>query len=638
MRLDGEPRLAFLEAARILRTHSGLAKWATLNKYAPGGWNCRLAANEVATRLEIQSKQQHLQLQDEHSRYYSRATALPGSRLKRQDWMALIELILTSDDRLAVGHLGRVDFTPWPPAVKQLLSFDLHESKIEGSADDSASADISPRNTANVEGTIISSAFQLNTDEAMAGLLSQATWPIAPLTVLCARLVAREPFAFEGPLNRLQSTCGHSSESATVAARHLAARYGSGSVVFHSGRIAPHDPVPSAPKTLSNVAPQQQQRRMQRPSAWSSNWPYRILSLVGKLRMVHQAPPEEKLGTGAHVWGGALALCEELERRDGQAAAGATPLAEKKAPTPDSASAIARDGAASHRVELSIGGNGGLPQSSCALSEVRACRGLRVLELGAGLGLGSLCASLLGAQVVVSTDLAQPSAAQGEDNGGNGDGNNEAVSKDEDAPSLLRSIALNRDTHAAASLAAREHSKCATKTREEGEAEMDNETGGCAAGQEWRVQPLWWGNAEQASKALESLGGVCDLVLASECAYDDSAFNALFATLNVLCHSAANNTTTTAAGAAGAVPPRTTSPSTAAGAPRAPPRRATEVLACHYPRIQAGGDVPELNAFEERAVAQGFHVQRREVMGAATGVTYVLHSLTKSPGAPGSHE
>lgn len=186
-------------------------------------------------------------------------------------------------------------------------------------------------------------------------------------------------------------------------------------------------------------------------------------------------------------------------------------------------------------------------------------------------------------------------------------------------------------------MAAREHSECATKARED-EAEIDNETGGFAAGQEWRVQPLWWGIAEQASKALESLGGVCDLVLASECAYDDSAFDALFATLNVLCHSAANNTTATAAGAAGAVPP-TSSRSTAAGdTPCAPPRRATEVLACHYPSIQAGGDVPELNAFEERAVAQGCHVPRREVVGAATGVTYVLHSLTKSLGAPGSHE
>jgi len=634
MRLDGEPRLAFLEAARILRTHSGLAKWATLNKYAPGGWNCRLAANEVATRLEIQSKQQHLQLQDEHSRYYSRATALPGSRLKRQDWMALLELILTSDDRLAVGHLGRVDFTPWPPAVKQLLSFDLHESEIEASADGSASADISPRKTANVEGKIVSSAFQVNTDEAMAGLLSQATWPIAPLTVLCARLVAREPFAFEGPLNRLQSTCGYSSESVTEAARHLVARYGSGSVIFHSGRIAPHDPVPSPRKTHANVAPQQQQRRMQRPSAWSSNWPYRILSLAGKLRIVHQAPPGENLGTGAHVWGGALALCEELERRDGPA--GATLLAEKAAPLPDSAPVMVENGVAGYSIESSIGGNGGLlPQSLSALSDVRACRGLRVLELGAGLGLGSLCASLLGAQVVVSTDLGQPIAAQIEDNDDNVEGNIEAVSKDEDTPSLLRSIALNRDTHAAASLAAREHSKCVSKAREE-EDKGERRSDGFAAGQEWRVQPLRWGNAEQASKALESLGGVCDLVLASECAYDDSAFDALFATLNVLCHSAANNTTTTAA-AAGAVPPPT-SPSTAAEAPRAPPRRATEVLACHYPRIQAGGDVPELNGFEERAVAQGFRVQRREVVGAATGVTYVLHSLTKSPGAPGSHE
>lgn len=239
-----------------------------------------------------------------------------------------------------------------------------------------------------------------------------------------------------------------------------------------------------------------------------------------------------------------------------------------------------------------------------------------MLELGAGLGLGSLCASLLGARMVVSTDFDQPSAGGGD----NDNKDDDAVLKEEGAPSLLHAIARNRDAHAAAILAAHDHSNYLAKPvvdpgKEGEEAKANKEAGEVAVAPEWRVQPLCWGNAEQVSRALESLGGVCDLVLASECAYDDSAFDALFATLNVLCHSASNTTTTTTT-------------------------RATEVLACHYPRIQAGGDVPELCAFETRATAQSFQVQRREVVSAATGVTYVLHSLTKSSDevVPASHE
>jgi predicted nicotinamide N-methyase len=226
-----------------------------------------------------------------------------------------------------------------------------------------------------------------------------------------------------------------------------------------------------------------------------------------------------------------------------------------------------------------------------------------VLELGAGQGLGSLCAALLGAARVVSTDLDQPPATRDADHRA--------------APSLLRLIARNRDAHATAVLAAA--AACAgtrgagagsTRANASGCLSLGAERAGAPSKREveqvWRVEPLRWGDPRQATSALDALGGGCDLVLASECAYDDTSFGALLATLDSMCHPAAGG------GGGG---------------------HATEVLLCHYPRTQAGGAVPELCAFEAQASAQGFAVRRAEVTGAATGVTYVLHSLTKRAAA-----
>jgi predicted nicotinamide N-methyase len=222
-----------------------------------------------------------------------------------------------------------------------------------------------------------------------------------------------------------------------------------------------------------------------------------------------------------------------------------------------------------------------------------------VLELGAGQGLGSLCAALLGAARVVSTDLDQPPATRDADHRA--------------APSLLRLIARNRDAHATAVLAAA--AACAgtrgagagsTRANASGCLSLGAERAGAPSKREveqvWRVEPLRWGDPRQATSALDALGGGCDLVLASECAYDDTSFGALLATLDSMCHPAAGG------GGGG---------------------HATEVLLCHYPRTQAGGAVPELCAFEAQASAKGFAVRQAEVTGAATGVTYVLHSLTK---------
>ena len=66
---EGEPRVAALRAASLLRTHYGLANWAT----APRGWSCLAASRRVVAAL----------------------IASPTARISRATWRALLEVGLS---------------------------------------------------------------------------------------------------------------------------------------------------------------------------------------------------------------------------------------------------------------------------------------------------------------------------------------------------------------------------------------------------------------------------------------------------------------------------------------------------------------------------------------------------------------
>lgn len=400
IRCHGEPCMPVETAAGLLADHAGLTRWASLEE----GWSCAAVAATVA---------QHL-----------RSNA--AMRLRRGDWMALLELCLGSEPTLADVALGRVDHSTWPPFI-----------------------------------------------EAMG----ERKGPPSLLT-LCARAIAREPAAFP----RL------TPEQARLVKMHSAG------VGFDSARLSEHDPIPGS----SAAACRQQLRSAQ----LCSRWPHRLLRLAGKSRRVHQRPAQG-LGTGACIWGGALALCDDLEAR-GQA----------------------------------------------------WMEGKRVVELGAGTAVVSLCAALLGAAAVVSTDLPVPigSEASGE--------------------SLLDLIERN----------AAEHRHACPSPSE----------------QRWRAAPLLWGDEDQVAEVLTFLGGCCDVVLASEVAYDSSCFDVLLRTIAALC------------------------------APGRASDKPTVVLMCHYPRTQAGGSEPELREFERRAKAVGFDLEVCPCVGRATGVNYEKHVLRLS--------
>lgn len=163
LRREGEYRLGASQVARLLRSHKGLTSWGQ----TPLGWSCSETAYEIAAALES----------DKWSLI----------RITRCDWLVLLELCLMGGaDGLESCNMQRMDFTPWPPVVAELLKF------------------------------------------------GQSAIPNIPrLTVTCARLIAREQHAF-GPLP-------------PAAARWVARA--SGGLVFDPGRMSPHDPwtAPSEP-------------------------------------------------------------------------------------------------------------------------------------------------------------------------------------------------------------------------------------------------------------------------------------------------------------------------------------------------------------------------------------------------------
>eukprot|EP00928_Gymnodinium_smaydae_P057847 TRINITY_DN41074_c0_g1_i1.p1 TRINITY_DN41074_c0_g1~~TRINITY_DN41074_c0_g1_i1.p1 ORF type:complete len:465 (-),score=61.43 TRINITY_DN41074_c0_g1_i1:94-1488(-) len=188
------------------------------------------------------------------------------------------------------------------------------------------------------------------------------------LGTLCARRLMREPEAWGLRLPKFK------------AQRELCERRGGG-VGFHAARFSAHDPFPQ-------LVPGSALRSAQ----FSDAWPYRLLRLKQRMRVIHQHP-NKRLGTGAIVWGAAVAFCEELERR------------------------------------------------GCNYME-----GKRVIELGAGTGVCALQAALLGARAVVATDLLSPGAVEEQSEAV------EAFERDGGLPddSLLRLIEKNFAANAAA--------------------------------------------------------------------------------------------------------------------------------------------------------------------------------------------
>jgi len=295
------------------------------------------------------------------------------------------------------------------------------------------------------------------------------------LFTFCARAVVREPSAFPGL----------TAEQAKLVRRRSAG------IGFNAANISEHDPIPKVPAAVCS-----QQLRSAQPC---SRWPHRLVHLAGAPRLVHQRP-EQELGTGSLIWGGGLALCEELEERGHQ-----------------------------------------------------RMWGKRVVELGAGASVVSLCAALLGAKAVISTDLPVIADTSGE--------------------TLLGLIERNISEHRRAL----PHFPSQKPV--------------------WSAMPLVWGDDEQATEVLERLGGHCDLLLASEVAYDSTSFAALLRTMVALCD----------LGRAESEP--------------------TEVLLCHYPRKQAGGSKPELREFERQAQSAGFSYEVISHIGRTTGVTYEKHVM-----------
>jgi len=341
----------------------------------------------------------------------------------------------------------------------------------------------------------------------------------------------------------------------------LACRLGGAGVTFFPSRLNPHDPFTLVSPPSSSNARNERSKHL-RVAQFCCDWPWRVISLAGKPRRVFQSL-QGSLGTGAVVWGGAVALCDELGSR------GASRM--------------------------------------------------RVVELGAGQGLGSLCSLLLGARTVVATDLVPATEAaavrEGEEQTGAGTvvemGAALAGGGEEGArgggSSLLDLIAKNMATNAHAF----PHN---TDTAHQEAAGL---------GKRWHVAPLVWGDAVQTERVLGLAGGACDLVLASECAYDELCFGDLLATLKALSSEPSPPPRTP--------PGRGDSPTESGSSARSGDScvglSATEVLLSHYPRTQAGGAQPELRAFERQAREAGFAIARFCSFAASTGVEYELHSM-----------
>jgi hypothetical protein len=122
--------------------------------------------------------------------------------------------------------------------------------------------------------------------------------PTVPsLTSMCSRIIAREKHAYTAQCMRV----GHSLSPPLTASINQ----GSNGVYFHSSNMNGHDPIPELP------LPRSQFLRIASPC---ETWPLRVVEMCGQPRCVPQGVPSQVIGTGAGVWGAALAMCEAMEQ------------------------------------------------------------------------------------------------------------------------------------------------------------------------------------------------------------------------------------------------------------------------------------------------------------------------------------
>ena len=556
IRQEGESRLGVVAAAELLEAHPGIAAWedhlqATAEDAAVGNIaeavRCSSAAQRIGSALRAAARARSAAEGDHHasvtacgSNVARAARGDEALRMRRKDWDALLELTLTPWP----SATGRVDFSAWPPFVEE---------------------HVLPR-------------------------LAEPESRVPPLAVICARLIAREPVAY-GLINYSENNASGAAEleahGAAQRNHRLARRLGGGGVFFDPSAVNVQDPLVPYCRSGTDWAGAGVRRAQH-----CANWPFRIVRIAGRPYKVLQrayaknccilfgsigsvgssaGAPTGALGTGAAVWGGALALVEELDRR-----------------------------------------------GSAWMS------GRRVVELGAGNGLVSLAAVLLGARHVVSTDLAgenfevsAASAAKTDRADGEFIGahrlSSEATAEEARHETLLDLIAMNRELNSRNI----EMVSCGGQGMQlpDGKQKPDCATTSSATRvPRWDIAPLRWGDDDQALRVLalfdeeststiatrcssagSDIGGgnTADLlVLCAECAYDELFFDDLIATLQLLSSGGK-----------------------------------TEIIMGHFPRAQAGSPEPEIRAFERKAREAGFAVERIVMKAASTGVNYEIHSL-----------
>lgn len=157
-RTEGESRLSASRAADLLLDHRGLAAFEAWD----GGWSCARAAGQLAQALSRMDSKIATELLQE--------TRMLPLRLKRVDWMILLELCLAAGGGPLFWAPVRADFQPWPLIVDRLI----------------ASAIVMAESPANAPPV----GQEMKTECAVTHDR------IPPLGLLCARIVAREPTAF----------------------------------------------------------------------------------------------------------------------------------------------------------------------------------------------------------------------------------------------------------------------------------------------------------------------------------------------------------------------------------------------------------------------------------------------------------